>query len=97
EMKYVDPEAFMTSNDTVLQGDKVIQKDSQEVMDTVITKPHMLKKLSERETEVLKEMAKGKTNKENAETLIVTEKTNKTHESHIFSKVEVTERTQEAK
>lgn len=60
EMKDVDPEALMTSIETVLQGDKVIHKDAQQVMDTVITKPHMLNKLSKRETEVLKEMAKGR-------------------------------------
>ncbi len=96
EMKDVDPEALMTSIGTVLQGDKVIHKDAQQVMDTVITKPHMLNKLSKRETEVLKEMAKGKTNKEIAETLFVSEKTIKTHVSHIFSKLEVTDRTQAA-
>ncbi|MCE5440752.1 response regulator transcription factor [Staphylococcus pseudintermedius] len=96
EMKDVDPEALMTSIETVLQGDKVIHKDAQQVMDTVITKPHMLNKLSKRETEVLKEMAKGKTNKEIAETLFVSEKTIKTHVSHILSKLEVTDRTQAA-
>ncbi|EKF6165773.1 response regulator transcription factor [Staphylococcus pseudintermedius] len=96
EMKDVDPEALMISIETVLQGDKVIHKDAQQVMDTVITKPHMLNKLSKRETEVLKEMAKGKTNKEIAETLFVSEKTIKTHVSHIFSKLEVTDRTQAA-
>lgn len=96
EMKDVDPGALMTSIETVLQGDKVIHKDAQQVMDTVITKPHMLNKLSKRETEVLKEMAKGKTNKEIAETLFVSEKTIKTHVSHIFSKLEVTDRTQAA-
>ncbi|MBZ8174095.1 response regulator [Staphylococcus delphini] len=96
EMKDVEPEALMTSIETVLQGDKVIHKDAQQVMETVITKPHMLNKLSKRETEVLKEMAKGKTNKEIAETLFVSEKTIKTHVSHIFSKLEVTDRTQAA-
>ncbi|MDE9829885.1 response regulator [Staphylococcus delphini] len=96
EMKDVEPEALMTSIETVLQGDKVIHKDAQQVIDTVITKPHMLNKLSKRETEVLKEMAKGKTNKEIAETLFVSEKTIKTHVSHIFSKLEVTDRTQAA-
>ncbi|QHW36792.1 response regulator transcription factor [Staphylococcus ursi] len=96
EMKDVEPEALMTSIEMVLQGDKVIHKDAQQVMDTVITKPHMLNKLSKRETEVLKEMAKGKTNKEIAETLFVSEKTIKTHVSHIFSKLEVTDRTQAA-
>ncbi|WP_086427440.1 response regulator [Staphylococcus cornubiensis] len=96
EMKDVEPEALMSSIETVLRGNKVIHKDAQQVMDTVITKPHMLNKLSKRETEVLKEMAKGKTNKEIAETLYVSEKTIKTHVSHIFAKLEVTDRTQAA-
>ena len=39
------------------------------------TKPHFTNKLSKRETEVLKEMVKGKTNKEIANTLFVSEKT----------------------
>ena len=40
--------------------------------------------LSKREKEVLKEMVKGKTNKEIARALFVSEKTVKTHVSHIF-------------
>ncbi|ARJ50110.1 response regulator [Staphylococcus lutrae] len=96
EMKDVDPEALMRSIEQVLRGEKVIHKDAQHVMETVITKPHMLNKLSKRETEVLKEMAKGKTNKEIADTLYVSEKTIKTHVSHIFTKLGVTDRTQAA-
>ncbi len=53
-------------------------------------------KLSKREIEVLREMVKGKTNKEIAETLFVSEKTIKTHVSHIFSKLQVSDRTQAA-
>lgn len=60
------------------------------------TKPHFTNKLSKRETEVLKEMVKGKTNKEIANTLFVSEKTIKTHVSHIFSKLQVNDRTQAA-
>ena len=41
-------------------------------------------------------MVKGKTNKEIAKTLFVSEKTVKTHVSHIFNKLEVTDRTQAA-
>ncbi|REH94096.1 DNA-binding response regulator [Staphylococcus felis] len=96
EMKDVDPEQLMLSIKSVLSGTKMIHKDAQQVMDTVIKKPHMMNKLSKRETEVLKEMAKGKTNKEIAQTLFVSEKTIKTHVSHIFSKLNVTDRTQAA-
>ncbi|MDI1795561.1 response regulator transcription factor, partial [Staphylococcus aureus] len=57
---------------------------------------HYTNKLSKREIEVLREMVKGKTNKEIAETLFVSEKTIKTHVSHIFSKLQVSDRTQAA-
>ena len=56
------------------------------------SKPHNTNKLSKREIEVLAEMVKGKTNKEIANTLFVSEN-NKTHVSHIFNKF-VTDRTQ---
>ncbi|WP_142240569.1 response regulator transcription factor, partial [Staphylococcus argenteus] len=62
----------------------------------VSQKPHYTNKLSKREIEVLREMVKGKTNKEIAETLFVSEKTIKTHVSHIFSKLQVSDRTQAA-
>lgn len=39
---------------------------------------------------------KGKTNKEIAETLFVSEKTIKTHVSHILNKLKVSDRTQAA-
>ena len=58
------------------------------------SKPHNTNKLSKREIEVLAEMVKGKTNKEIANTLFVSEKTIKTHVSHIFNKLSVTDRTQ---
>ena len=56
----------------------------------------MTNKLSKREIEVLSEMVKGKTNKDIAETLFVSEKTIKTHVSHILNKLQVSDRTQAA-
>ncbi|UXR77696.1 MULTISPECIES: response regulator transcription factor [unclassified Staphylococcus] len=96
EMKDVEPEQLMASIQRVLEGDTVIHKEAQQVMEVVNNKPHIQNKLSKRETEVLKEMAKGKTNKEIADVLFVSEKTIKTHVSHILSKLEVTDRTQAA-
>ena len=66
------------------------------MIETVSKKPHFTNKLSKREVEVLREMVKGKTNKEIAQTLFVSEKTIKTHVSHIFNKLQVTDRTQAA-
>lgn len=96
EMKDVEPDELIQSIHKVLEGNKIIHPEVQKVIEDVAKKPHHINKLSNRETEVLKEMAKGKTNKEIAEALYVSEKTVKTHVSHIFSKLQVTDRTQAA-
>lgn len=52
--------------------------------------------LTKRELEVLKEIAKGKSNKEIASDLFITEKTVKTHVSNVLSKLGLADRTQAA-
>jgi DNA-binding NarL/FixJ family response regulator len=52
--------------------------------------------LTERETEVLRQLALGKSNKEIAAELIIAEKTVRTHVSSILAKLAVTSRTQAA-
>ncbi|MBS4188715.1 response regulator transcription factor [Bacillus sp. FJAT-49705] len=52
--------------------------------------------LTKREIEVLKEIANGKSNKEIAADLFITEKTVKTHVSNLLSKLELADRTQAA-
>lgn len=52
--------------------------------------------LTPREMEVLRLIAKGQSNKEIADTLIVSEKTIKTHVSNILSKLHLADRTQAA-
>jgi DNA-binding NarL/FixJ family response regulator len=52
--------------------------------------------LTERETDVLRLLAKGQSNKEIAQTLNIGEQTVKTHVSHILSKLGVPSRTQAA-
>lgn len=52
--------------------------------------------LTPRETEVLKLVVKGKTNKEIAQELVVSDLTVKTHVQHIISKLGVSDRTQAA-
>ena len=96
EMKDVEPQQLIRTIHRVLNGEKIIHPEAQQVIDAMSQKPHYTNKLSKRETEVLKEMVKGKTNREIAETLFVSEKTVKTHVSHIFSKLQVTDRTQAA-
>ncbi len=52
--------------------------------------------LTEREMDVLRQIAKGKSNKEIADALIISEKTVKTHVSNILSKLHLADRTQAA-
>ncbi len=52
--------------------------------------------LTERETEVLRQLALGKSNREIAETLVIAEKTARAHVSNILSKLGVSSRTQAA-
>jgi NarL family two-component system response regulator LiaR len=52
--------------------------------------------LTERETEVLQQLAQGKSNKEIAATLVIAEKTARTHVSNILGKLGVSSRTQAA-
>lgn len=55
-----------------------------------------LDELTKREMEVLKEIASGKSNKEIATSLFITEKTVKTHVSNVLAKLELADRTQAA-
>jgi NarL family two-component system response regulator LiaR len=58
--------------------------------------PQSPEKLTERETEVLRLLAAGQSNKEIGATLVIGEKTVKTHVSNILSKLGVSSRTQAA-
>ena len=53
-------------------------------------------RLTDRETEVLKEIARGRSNKEIACELSISEKTVKNHISNIFRKLDINDRTQAA-
>jgi DNA-binding NarL/FixJ family response regulator len=61
-----------------------------------VSKDKSLDALTPRELEVLELLTKGQSNKDIAQTLIVAEKTVKTHVSSILSKLEFTDRTQAA-
>ena len=96
EIKDVEPQKLIATITKVLNNEKIIHPKAKNVIDAMHEKPHFNNKLSKREMEVLKEMVKGKTNKEIAKSLFVSEKTIKTHVSHIFNKLQVSDRTQAA-
>ncbi|RUS46923.1 response regulator transcription factor [Cohnella sp. AR92] len=56
----------------------------------------MLARLTPREMEVLRHLASGKSNKEIGDSLVITEKTVKTHVSHVLDKLGFSDRTQAA-
>lgn len=96
EIKDVEPQKLIATITKVLNNEKIIHPKAKNVIDAMHEKPHFNNKLSKREMEVLKEMVKGKTNKNIAKSLFVSEKTVKTHVSHIFNKLQVSDRTQAA-
>ncbi|MHB1454014.1 MAG: response regulator [Saccharofermentanales bacterium] len=79
------------------EGESILEgKVSQVVLRNSRKKAAMHDSLTEREMEILKEIGRGKTNKEISETLFIGIKTVKTHVSNILSKLEVEDRTKAA-
>lgn len=96
EVKDAEPAQLIETINKVVAGQSVFHPAVEHAVKKAEELPHLKKKLSKRELEVLEQMVKGLTNKEIAEVLFVSEKTIKTHVSHIFSKLEVNDRTQAA-
>lgn len=70
--------------------------DFQEIFGSVTSTLSDIRKLSERELETLKLVAKGMSNKAIAETLFISEKTVKNHLYNVYKKLGVRDRTQAA-
>jgi DNA-binding NarL/FixJ family response regulator len=98
QLKDIEPDELVASLRSLMRGENTLHpKASSELMKgPVQPAPHMVNPLTPREWEVLTELTKGKSNREIASALFVTEKTVKTHISNIFSKLEVQDRTQAA-
>jgi NarL family two-component system response regulator LiaR len=99
-LKDVQPEELARAiraaqrNEAVLHSE-VAAKLMQE-FSTPRTADDQVEQLTEREMDVLRLIARGKSNKEIADALVISEKTVKTHVSNILSKLHLADRTQAA-
>ncbi|MEK4199150.1 response regulator transcription factor [Cytobacillus sp. FSL K6-0265] len=100
QLKDVEPDELVKSMNGIMDGENYIHpKATTHLMSKFSHENdgiHLWHELTKREKEVLSEMGKGKSNKEIAADLFITEKTVKTHVSHILSKLDVDDRTQAA-
>ena len=93
-IKEMDIEELTNSIRDVIDNKRVVHPEILKIIDEGGNPPHERNVLSRREMEVLREIVKGHSNKEISEALFVSEKTVKTHVSHILNKLEVSDRTQ---
>lgn len=100
QLKDIEPDELVNCIRKVMRGESIIHptinSQLEETMKEEESLPHIKNPLTPREQDVLAELTKGKSNREIASSLFVTEKTVKTHISNIFAKLEVQDRTQAA-
>lgn len=101
QLKDIEPDELVSTIRDVIKGEsKLHPKVTTHVMTHLTTNTtsslSRINDLTKREKDVLKELTKGKSNKEIAADLFITEKTVKTHVSNILSKLQLSDRTQAA-
>ncbi|MGG0187767.1 response regulator [Bacillus rhizoplanae] len=100
QLKEVQPDQLVASIIAVHQGNTNFHPKVTPALlgrpATVEIKQDSLSMLTKREKEVLREIAKGRSNKEIAAELHITEQTVKTHVSNVLAKLNVEDRTQAA-
>jgi DNA-binding NarL/FixJ family response regulator len=100
QLKDIEPDELVESIRLIMRGENTIHPEATTQLEEGLREeknlPHVLNTLTPREQDVLAELTKGKSNREIASSLFVTEKTVKTHISNIFTKLEVQDRTQAA-
>lgn len=101
QLKDIDPEELAETIRALHAGESKVHSKVMKYVLTRIThkvdeEEAKVNRLTKREKEVLIELAKGRSNKELADVLHITEKTVKTHISNILSKLELSDRTQAA-
>jgi DNA-binding NarL/FixJ family response regulator len=100
QLKDIEPDDLVNSIRQVMRGESIMHPVATTQLEETLKEeenlPHIKNPLTPREKDVLAELTKGKSNREIAASLYVTEKTVKTHISNIFTKLEVQDRTQAA-
>ncbi|WP_010285131.1 response regulator [Bacillus timonensis] len=101
QLKDIEPDDLVISINRIMGGENQLHpKATSHLLANLSNnrnqKKNSLEELTNRELDVLKEIAKGKSNKEIASSLFITEKTVKTHVSNLLAKLELTDRTQAA-
>ncbi|MER1985587.1 MAG: response regulator transcription factor [Solibacillus sp.] len=100
QLKDIEPDDLVLAIRQIMRGEHTIHEEVTSQLEEGLreeeNKPHIQHPLTPREQDVLAELTKGKSNREIAASLFVTEKTVKTHISNIFTKLEVQDRTQAA-
>ena len=95
-LKESGPEELIEAIRAAAKGEVRLHPKAQKRLIKEVRTPEMHESLTERETETLRLIAKGMSNKEIAENLTVSEGTVKTHVSSILSKLNLQSRTQAA-
>jgi two-component system, NarL family, response regulator LiaR len=95
-LKESGPEELIEAIRAAAKGEVRLHPKAQKRLIKEVRTPEMRESLTERETETLRLIARGMSNKEIAEELSVSEVTVKTHVSSILSKLNLQSRTQAA-
>ncbi|BCB37285.1 two-component response regulator yhcZ [Bacillus cereus] len=98
QLKEVQPEQLVASIIAIYEGNANFHPKVTPALlgRSAVKKENPFSMLTKREQEVLQEIAKGRSNKEIAAELHITEQTVKTHVSNVLAKLEVDDRTQAA-
>lgn len=100
QLKDIEPDDLAEAIRKLMRGENTLHPDAttqlEKENEPLELSPHEEHPLTPRERDVLSELTKGKSNREIASSLFVTEKTVKTHISNIFTKLQVQDRTQAA-
>ncbi|KGM45521.1 response regulator transcription factor [Neobacillus niacini] len=101
QLKDIEPDELINCINKIINGENQLHpKATSHLLANLSNKEsnekNSIKQLTKRELDVLREIARGKSNKEIASSLFITEKTVKTHVSNLLSKLELADRTQAA-